>query len=45
MHGYDVADVMGGLYGDGIIALPGAFGPDWADRMAARPTLITMTCR
>lgn len=30
---YDVAAIMGGLYGDGIIALKGAFTPDWADRM------------
>jgi len=28
---YDVAAIMGGLYGDGIIALKGAFTPDWAD--------------
>jgi len=27
----DVAEIMGGLYGDGIIALPGAFAPDFAD--------------
>jgi hypothetical protein len=26
----DVAAIMGGLYGDGIIALKGAFGPEWA---------------
>lgn len=30
---YDPAAIMGGLYGDGIIALRGAFAPDWADRM------------
>jgi hypothetical protein len=30
---YDAAAIMGGLYGDGIIALKGAFSPDWADRM------------
>ncbi len=29
------AAIMGGLYGDGIIGCPGAFSPDWADRMAA----------
>jgi len=29
----DVAAIMGGLYGDGIIALPGAFAPDFADTM------------
>jgi hypothetical protein len=27
---YDVATIMGGLYGDGIIALRGAFERDWA---------------
>ena len=31
--GYDAAAIMGGLYGDGIIALKGAFSPEWADRM------------
>jgi ectoine hydroxylase-related dioxygenase (phytanoyl-CoA dioxygenase family) len=30
---YDVAEIMGGLYGDGIIGLKGAFSPQWADRM------------
>jgi len=30
---FDPAAIMGGLYGDGIVALPGAFSPDWADRM------------
>ncbi|HET9428233.1 MAG TPA: phytanoyl-CoA dioxygenase family protein [Allosphingosinicella sp.] len=30
---YDTATIMGGLYGDGIIALKGAFSPEWADRM------------
>lgn len=30
---YDAAAIMGGLYGDGIIALKGAFSPEWADRM------------
>jgi hypothetical protein len=30
---YDVAAIMGGLYGDGIIGLAGAFSPQWADRM------------
>ncbi|MFL6697142.1 MAG: phytanoyl-CoA dioxygenase family protein [Vitreoscilla sp.] len=28
---YDVAQLMGGLYGDGIIALKGAFAPAWVD--------------
>jgi hypothetical protein len=30
---YDPAQIMGGLYGDGIIGLKGAFSPEWADRM------------
>ncbi|HEY0627023.1 MAG TPA: phytanoyl-CoA dioxygenase family protein [Allosphingosinicella sp.] len=30
---YEPADIMGGLYGDGIIGLKGAFPPEWADRM------------
>lgn len=30
---YDAAAIMGGLYGDGIIALKGAFTPQWADAM------------
>ena len=30
---YEPAEIMGGLYGDGIIALKGAFPRDWADRM------------
>ncbi|HWT11936.1 MAG TPA: phytanoyl-CoA dioxygenase family protein [Allosphingosinicella sp.] len=30
---YEPADIMRGLYGDGIIALQGAFSPDWADRL------------
>src|SRR5687768_8829032 len=30
---YDVAAIMGGLYGDGIIGLKGAFSPEWADAM------------
>lgn len=30
---YDVATIMGGLYGDGIIALKGAFSREWAQRM------------
>jgi hypothetical protein len=32
---YDVAEIMGGLYGDGIIALKGAFSPQWADALYA----------
>lgn len=34
MNQYDAAEIMGGLYGEGIIALRGAFPPEWADRMA-----------
>ena len=34
MREFDAAEIMGGLYGDGIIALRGAFSPEWADRMA-----------
>ena len=34
MDQYDAAEIMGGLYGEGIIALRGAFPPEWADRMA-----------
>ncbi|HEY0132080.1 MAG TPA: phytanoyl-CoA dioxygenase family protein, partial [Allosphingosinicella sp.] len=30
---YDTASIMGGLYGDGIIALKGAFPRPWAERM------------
>lgn len=30
---FEPADIMRGLYGDGIIGLAGAFPPDWADRM------------
>jgi hypothetical protein len=32
-QGYDAAEIMGGLYGEGIIGLKGAFSPEWADRM------------
>ncbi|MEO6225663.1 MAG: phytanoyl-CoA dioxygenase family protein [Sphingomicrobium sp.] len=31
--GHDEAAIMGGLYGDGIIALTGAFGRDFADTL------------
>ena len=31
--GYDVAAIMGGLYGDGIIGLKGAFDRDWVQAM------------
>lgn len=31
--GYDVASIMGALYGDGITALKGAFPRDWVERM------------
>ena len=30
---FDIAAIMGGLYGDGIIALKGAFTPAWADAL------------
>jgi hypothetical protein len=30
---HEPADIMRGLYGDGIIGLKGAFSPEWADRM------------
>ena len=30
---YEPADIMRGLYGDGIIGLKSAFTPEWADRM------------
>jgi hypothetical protein len=30
---YDTAAIMGGLYGDGIIGLKGAFSRDWVERM------------
>ena len=30
---YDVASIMGGLYGDGIIGLKGAFTREWAARL------------
>lgn len=32
---YDVAEIMGGLYGPGIIGLKAAFPRDWIERMAA----------
>lgn len=32
-HAHDTAAIMGGLYGDGIIALKSAFAPEWADLM------------
>jgi hypothetical protein len=30
---YDTAAIMGGIYGDGIIALKGAFARDWVERL------------
>lgn len=30
---YEPAEIMGGLYGDGIISLKGAFARDWVERM------------
>lgn len=32
---YDVAEIMGGLYGDGIIACRGAFSREWVERLGA----------
>ncbi|GAA4341388.1 phytanoyl-CoA dioxygenase family protein [Flaviaesturariibacter amylovorans] len=32
-HHYDVATIMGGLYGEGMIALKGAFSRAWAARL------------
>jgi len=32
-RGWEPAEIMGGLYGDGIIGLQGAFSPAFADRM------------
>lgn len=32
-QGYDTGAIMGGLYGDGIIALKGAFPRPWVERM------------
>ncbi len=32
-EGFDVAGIMGGLYGDGIVACQGAFSADWADTL------------
>ncbi|HEY1605523.1 MAG TPA: phytanoyl-CoA dioxygenase family protein [Allosphingosinicella sp.] len=32
---YDAAAIMGGLYGDGIVALKGAFPRPWVERMRA----------
>lgn len=37
---YDAAAIMGGLYGDGIIGLKGAFAPDFADRL--REDMMTL---
>ena len=35
MQRYDIAAIMGGLYGEGIIGLKGAFATDWADQLRA----------
>lgn len=35
MQAYDTAEIMGGLYGDGIIALKGAFSREWVTQMRA----------
>jgi ectoine hydroxylase-related dioxygenase (phytanoyl-CoA dioxygenase family) len=37
---YDPAEIMGGLYGDGIIGLKGAFTPEWADQV--REDIMTL---
>jgi hypothetical protein len=37
---YDVAQIMGGLYGDGIIGLKGAFDRPWAERL--REDILTL---
>ena len=30
---YDIAEILGGLYGDGIIGLKGAFGREWVQQL------------
>ena len=35
MSDYDAAEIMCGLYGEGIIALRGAFTREWADQLAS----------
>ncbi|MDB5118988.1 MAG: phytanoyl-CoA dioxygenase [Sphingobacteriales bacterium] len=37
---YDVAEIMGGLYGDGIIALKGAFNRDWVEQLGAELAVL-----
>lgn len=37
---FDAATIMGGLYGDGIIGLKGAFSPQWADATHADITML-----
>ncbi|RYZ00772.1 MAG: phytanoyl-CoA dioxygenase [Chitinophagaceae bacterium] len=32
-HQYDIASIMGGLYGDGMIGLKGAFPREWVSRL------------
>ncbi|MDB4949044.1 MAG: phytanoyl-CoA dioxygenase [Gemmatimonadetes bacterium] len=32
-HAYDVATILGALYGDGILGMKGAFPREWAERM------------
>ena len=34
-QGYDVAEIMGGIYGDGIIGCKGAFEREWVEQLAA----------
>jgi len=40
MQGYDVGEIMGGLYGDGIIGLKGAFPRPWVERMRGEITAL-----
>ncbi len=40
MEQADVAAIMGGLYGDGIIACQGAFGRDWVARLGSDIALL-----
>lgn len=37
---YDVAEIMGGLYGDGIIALKGAFDRQWVEQLGTELAVL-----
>jgi hypothetical protein len=37
---YDTGAIMGGLYGDGVIALQGAFDRDWVERLRAEIEIL-----